>query len=141
MPIAGFTSLRYSILGYFPIGEKPRSLWLVHWEPGELRSSRRVLREAGGAIPPAYSPIQLQTKSSPKVSWSYSSVAYKCSAHAFLVFKTYLKCYCFDRNVRGFQYEFCSLQAQYFHGFRGGVTDMLGIGAREISRTHIHSFG
>jgi len=30
---------------------------LEQWEPGELRGSRRVLREAGGAIPPAYSPI------------------------------------------------------------------------------------
>jgi hypothetical protein len=27
------------------------------WEPDELRGSRPVLREAGGAIPPAYSPV------------------------------------------------------------------------------------
>ena len=27
-----------------------------HWEPDELRGSRPVLREAGGATPPAYSP-------------------------------------------------------------------------------------
>ena len=30
---------------------------MEQWEPGELRGSRRVLREAGGAIPPAYSPM------------------------------------------------------------------------------------
>jgi len=30
---------------------------LGQWEPGELRGSRRVLREPGGEIPPGYSPV------------------------------------------------------------------------------------
>ncbi len=47
-----------------------RSLWLDHWEPGELRGSRRVLREAGGEVPPAYSPIESNGESGMDLSFT-----------------------------------------------------------------------
>ncbi len=39
------------------------ALGLGQWEPGELRGSRRVLREPGGEIPPGYSPVAAGTDS------------------------------------------------------------------------------
>ena len=35
---------------------------LGQWEPGEPRGSRRVLRAAGGEVPPADSPLVWTTK-------------------------------------------------------------------------------
>src|SRR5579864_4685480 len=43
-----------------PLAACPTHLTVGLWEPGESRGSRRVLRAAGGAIPPADSPVQRQ---------------------------------------------------------------------------------
>ena len=51
---------------------------IARWERYESRGSRTVLRGAGGAIPPAYSPIRAQLPAQRSITVTYETIRQWC---------------------------------------------------------------